>query len=81
MINQPGNMEWSHFSIKILGTNFGNSILDNFNWDKISESIAKKLKKEEFFIQLLNAWLHFTNNNFPTVTSIEKILDQPLFSN
>ena len=34
-------MEWSHFSIKILGTNFGNASMDNSNWDKISENIAK----------------------------------------
>ena len=32
-------MEQSHFSVKILGINFGNSALDNFNWDKISENI------------------------------------------
>ena len=35
----------------------------------------------DFFIQLLNVWLHFTNNTFPTPTSIEEILDQPLFLN
>ena len=29
-------------SIKILEVNFGNSILDNSKWDKISEGIAKK---------------------------------------
>ena len=26
----------------------------------------------------LHAWLHFTNNNFPTLTSVEEILDQPI---
>ena len=36
---------------------------------------------EDFFLQFLNAWLLFTNNNFPTPTSIEEILDQPLFLN
>ena len=30
-IHQPGQTEWSQFFIKILGDNFGNSILDNFN--------------------------------------------------
>ena len=30
---------------------------------------------------MLNAWLHFTNNDFRTPTSIEEILDQPLFLN
>ena len=29
-------------SIKILGVNFGNYILYNSKWDKISEGIAKK---------------------------------------
>ena len=32
-------------------------------------------------MQMLNAWLHFTNNTFPPPTSIEEILDQPLFLN
>ena len=36
---------------------------------------------EDFFIQLLNARLHFTNDTFPALTSIEEILDQPLFLN
>ena len=30
-INESENTEWSYFSIKILGINFGNSILDNSN--------------------------------------------------
>ena len=44
----------------------------------------KKLKKQnnkDFFIQLLNAWLHFTNNNFPAPMPIEEILDQPIHLN
>ena len=41
-IDQPGQMELPQFSIKILGVNFGNSILDSFNWDNISEAIIKK---------------------------------------
>ena len=40
-IHQPGQTEGSQFSIKILGVNFGNSILDNFNWDKISDGMTK----------------------------------------
>ena len=37
---------------------------------------------EDFFIQLLNAWLHFTNNTFrPPISIIEEILDQSLFLN
>ena len=35
-------MEYSQFSIKILGVNFGNSILGKYNWDKISEDMIKK---------------------------------------
>ena len=30
-IDQPGQMEWPQFFIKILGINFGNSIFDNSN--------------------------------------------------
>ena len=40
-----------------------------------------KQNNEDFFIQLINGWLHFTNNNFPTSTYMEEILDQPIFSN
>ena len=36
---------------------------------------------EDLFLQSLNSWLSFTNNNFPTPKSIEEILDQPLFLN
>ena len=41
-IGQPGTIERSQFFIKILGSNFGNSILNNSNRHKISESITKK---------------------------------------
>ena len=44
--------------------------------------VTKNLQKsEDFFIQLLYAWLHLTNNNFPAFISIEEILDQPIFLN
>ena len=33
-------------SIKILEVNFGNKILDNSKWDKISENITKKAISE-----------------------------------
>ena len=36
-------MVWSQFSIKILGVHFGSFVLDNSNWDKISQSLAKKI--------------------------------------
>ena len=32
----------------------------------------EKQNNEDFFIQLLNTWLYFTNNKFPVPTSIEK---------
>ena len=35
-------MVWSHSSIKVLGGYFGNSVLDNFNWDKKNDSLTKK---------------------------------------
>ena len=41
----------------------------------------QKQNNEDFFIQLLNAWIHFTNNKFPTPMPIEEILDQPIHLN
>ena len=41
----------------------------------------QKQNNEDFLIQLLNAWLHFTNSNFPTRTSKKESLDQPIFLN
>ena len=35
-------MEWPQFFFKILGVNFGNSILDNSYWDNIREVVFKK---------------------------------------
>ena len=36
-------MVWSQFSIAVqFGVHFGNSVLDNSNWDKISHSLTKK---------------------------------------
>ena len=34
-------MGWSQFPIKIFGVHFGNSVLDKYNWDKISQSLTK----------------------------------------
>ena len=36
-------MVLSQFSIKLFGVHFGNSVLDNSNWEKISHSLTKKL--------------------------------------
>ena len=35
-------MVWSQFSIKIPGLHFGSFALNNFNWAKISHSLAKR---------------------------------------
>ena len=40
-----------------------------------------KQNNGDFFIQLLNTWLHFTNKNFPAPTSVKGILDQHIFLN
>ena len=34
---------------------------------------------EDFFIQLFNARLNFTNNKFPTSMPTEEILEEPIF--
>ena len=41
----------------------------------------QKQSNENFFIQLLKAWLHFINNNFPTPKSIKEILEQTILLN
>ena len=41
----------------------------------------QKQNNEDLFIQLLNVCLYFTNNNFPTLTSIEEILGQHILLN
>ena len=45
-----------------------------YNWHKN----LQKQNNGDFFIQLLNAWLHVTNNKFPAPMSIEEILHQPV---
>ena len=66
----------------ILNSNHG---LTLFRQNQILQPIVhrnlQKYNIQDFFIQLLNAWLYFTNNDFPIATSIEEILDQPLFLN
>ena len=41
----------------------------------------QKQENRDFFIQLVNARIRFTNSNFPTPKSIEEYLDQPMFLN
>ena len=38
---------WSLFSTKVLGLHFGNSVLHNSNWDKVSHSLEKKQYLEQ----------------------------------
>ena len=40
--DQPGQIEWPQFPIKIIGVNFVNSVPDNSKWDNVSEGTIKK---------------------------------------
>ena len=56
-------MVWSQFSIKIFGVNFGNSVLDNSNWSKISHSLTKKSHTcEEVRAHLIISFWHLLMN-------------------
>ena len=56
-------MVWSQFSIKIFGVNFGNSVLDNSNWNKISHSLTKKSHTcEEVRAHLIISFWHLLMN-------------------
>ena len=46
-----------------------------------SHKNLQKQDNEDFFIQLINVWLHFTNNNFSAPMSMEEILHQPIHLN
>ena len=48
-----------------------NSELALFKQKQILRSDRQKNLQKHFFIQLVNAWLYFTSNNFPTFTSRE----------
>ena len=48
-----------------------------YNWHKN----LQKQNNDDFFIHLLNVWLHFTNNKSPAPMSIEQILHQPIHLN
>ena len=76
----PTNALWKDLMLYrlnlILNSNQGLAL---FRQNQILRSIRHKNlqnhNNEDFFIQMLNAWLYFTNNNFPTPTSIDEILD------
>ena len=65
----------------ILNCNQGLAFLDKNR--SLGLLVTKIYKKNNggFFVQLLNAWLHFTNNNSPAPTSVKEILDQSIFLN
>ena len=46
-----------------------------------SQKHLQKQNNENFFIQLVNPWLHFINNNFHAPTCVKKIPDQLIFLN
>ena len=82
----PTNALWKDLMLYrlnlILNSNQGLAL---FRQNQIFRSIRHKNlqnhNNEDFFLQILNAWLFFTNNNFPTPKSIEEIIDQPLCLN
>ena len=55
-IDKTGQMTWSQFFIKIVGERFGNSVLDNSNWDKISHGLTKKKINISNRVQLFLGW-------------------------
>ena len=56
-------MVWSQFPIKIFRVHFGNSVLDNFSWDKINHSLTKKSHTcEEGEAQLRISFWHLLMN-------------------
>ena len=80
--SQQCSVERSHVVLKlILNSDHGLALLKQ-KQILTGLIVTEKLQKsEDFFIQLLYAWLHLTNNNFPAFISIEEILDQPIFLN
>ena len=65
-------METSHVAFIAINSEF---------WSRHSNKNLRRQNNEDFFIQLLYAWLHLTNNNLPAPSSIEEILDKTIFLN
>ena len=78
--SQQCSVERSHVVLKlILNSDHGLALLKQ-KQILTGLIVTKKLQKsEDFFIQLLYAWLHLTNNNFPATISIGEIPDQTKF--
>ena len=47
----------------------------------IDRKIFQKQKNEDFFIQLFNAWIHFTNRNFSNPTPVKESFEKAIFLN
>ena len=86
------NALWTDFMLYrlnlILNSNEGLALFrqKQILWCNRHKNLQKKKNEDfisfhfiSFFIQFLNVWLCFTNNNFPTPTSSKKIIDQPQF--
>ena len=80
--SQQCSVERSHVVLKlILNSDHGLALLKQ-KQILTGLIVTEKLQKsEDFFIQLLYAWLHLTNNNFPAFISIEEIFDLPISLN
>ena len=78
--SQQCSVERSHVVLKlILNSDHGLALLKQ-KQILTGLLLTKNLQKsEDFFIQLLYAWLHLTNNNFPAFISIKKFLTNPYF--
>ena len=71
--SQQCSVERSHVVLKlILNSDHGLALLKQ-KQILTGLIVTEKLQKsEDFFIQLLYAWLHLTNNNFPAFISIAR---------
>ena len=80
--SQQCSVERSHVVLKLILNSHQRLALLRQKQILVGLLVTKKLQKsQDFFIQLLYAWLHLTNNNFPAFISIEEILDQSIFLN
>ena len=74
--------ERSHVVLKLI-LNYDQDLAHFRQKQILTGLVVTKIHKnsEYFFIQLLYAWLHLTNNNFPAFIYIEKVLHQYIFLN
>ena len=71
-------MVWSQFPLKIFGAHFGNSVLDNSNWDKLNHSLTKKSHTCEegeahLRISFWHLLMNFENSKNQTFEKMKKI--------